>query len=318
MPEVSVLIPALRTRWLDLAIASVLAQTFQDFELIVSDDSPDDGLENVVGKWVDPRIRYTKNPHPRADLGCANRDHALKMASGRYLKFLFDDDFLYPRSLEYLVQAARASDAKIVFHGRQEVDADGRVLDQPLYVPFGAAMPITPDILFQNMFGSLFNFIGEPSNFMLDADAFWQFEAPYTIGGVPVKYMGDVALFMNFASRGLLILGLGFFGSAFRKHASQTSSVSQPLYSAAQFEWELVRRWAMDEGLISLDLYERGIPTQLACYRNVVDRFPELLPLIELAGAPGDEGYLSDEFRRLLFRAYEAMELRARGGAVLW
>ncbi|HUY11289.1 MAG TPA: glycosyltransferase, partial [Candidatus Dormibacteraeota bacterium] len=77
-PEVSILVPAFRPQFLDLCISSALGQSFDDFELILSDDSHGDTVGSVISKWQDPRIRYRSNP-ARQILG-ANRDFMLGQA----------------------------------------------------------------------------------------------------------------------------------------------------------------------------------------------------------------------------------------------
>ena len=57
MPDVSVIIPTYdRSEFLRTAIASVLAQTLQDFEIIVVDDASADDTQEVVGNLDDGRI----------------------------------------------------------------------------------------------------------------------------------------------------------------------------------------------------------------------------------------------------------------------
>lgn len=51
MPEVTVAIPAYKPAHLSQAIASVLAQTFTDYELLISDDCPDDSVRAVVAQF---------------------------------------------------------------------------------------------------------------------------------------------------------------------------------------------------------------------------------------------------------------------------
>jgi glycosyltransferase involved in cell wall biosynthesis len=60
-PKVSIGIPAYKPEFLEEAIASVLAQTFEDWELIVVDDCSPADIKGIVGKFTDPRIRYYRN-----------------------------------------------------------------------------------------------------------------------------------------------------------------------------------------------------------------------------------------------------------------
>jgi glycosyltransferase involved in cell wall biosynthesis len=93
-PEVSICIPAYgRPGYLREAIESVLAQTFADLEVIISDDGGDDG-EELARSFADPRVRYRANP---SRLGMsANWEAALTLARGRYVGLLMDDDRLLP------------------------------------------------------------------------------------------------------------------------------------------------------------------------------------------------------------------------------
>ena len=115
-PSVSILIPAFRPTWINEAIQSALAQTFTDFELIISDDSADDEVEKLVSTWSDRRLQYFRNP-TRGAPG-SNRDFLISRARGEYIKFLFDDDFLYPHSLELLLSMASRTGCALAFHSR--------------------------------------------------------------------------------------------------------------------------------------------------------------------------------------------------------
>ena len=64
MPMVSIAIRAFRRRWLAEAIASVLAQTHRDLELVVYDDAGD--LEELAMSTRDPRVRYHHADAPRS------------------------------------------------------------------------------------------------------------------------------------------------------------------------------------------------------------------------------------------------------------
>jgi glycosyltransferase involved in cell wall biosynthesis len=92
-----------RPEYLRRAIESCLAQTCQDFEIVITDNSTNDESAQMVGKINDPRIRYYSNNGNIGSL--ASHIRAISMARGKYVKFLADDDFVKPRFLELMVDA---------------------------------------------------------------------------------------------------------------------------------------------------------------------------------------------------------------------
>ena len=79
MPAVSVCIPTYNyARFLGSAIESVIAQTFEDFELIVSDNASTDDTQAVIASYDDPRIRAYRNDHNLGLFGNFSRCLELK------------------------------------------------------------------------------------------------------------------------------------------------------------------------------------------------------------------------------------------------
>ena len=107
-PKVSVIIPTYnRPHLIGRAIKSVLNQTYQDFEIIIIDGSPNNETEKVIQPYLtDSRIHYFHEPDvhtntvkDRANIAKA-RNKAVRMAKGEYIAPLDDDDFWYdPKKL---------------------------------------------------------------------------------------------------------------------------------------------------------------------------------------------------------------------------
>jgi glycosyltransferase involved in cell wall biosynthesis len=98
MIKVSVVIPTYNRReLLKKAIASVYAQTCQDFEVIVVDDGSTDGtpLDHVT-----PRDKMIFLPLPHTGLPARARNEGIAHASGEYIAFLDSDDMWTPTMLE--------------------------------------------------------------------------------------------------------------------------------------------------------------------------------------------------------------------------
>ncbi|MBI4095127.1 MAG: glycosyltransferase [Candidatus Liptonbacteria bacterium] len=97
-PKISAVITTWnRSLMLKSAIASVLAQTVKDFELLVLDNGSTDDTEEVVRSFGDKRIRYVN--HGRIGISEA-RNRGVREAKGEFVGFLDDDDEWLPEKLE--------------------------------------------------------------------------------------------------------------------------------------------------------------------------------------------------------------------------
>lgn len=103
--KVSVLIPCYnRPDFLKKALDSILEQSFQEFEIIIADDSTNEDCLNLLKQYNDTRIKYFHNQSP---LGSPkNWNFAISKSCGEYIKFLhYDDWFIHKKSLELFVTA---------------------------------------------------------------------------------------------------------------------------------------------------------------------------------------------------------------------
>ncbi|NLN75568.1 MAG: glycosyltransferase [Armatimonadetes bacterium] len=116
MPKVSVIIPTYnRAELLYQAIASVLSQTYGDFELIIVDDGSTDNTRSVVEGIGDDRIRYIWQENQQR---CVARNTGIDAALGDYLAFLDSDDLWLPRKLELQLAALNVHSQARASHGR--------------------------------------------------------------------------------------------------------------------------------------------------------------------------------------------------------
>jgi glycosyltransferase involved in cell wall biosynthesis len=105
VPLVSVIIPVYNgEKYIEEALDSIFAQTFQDFEVIVVDDGSTDGTERRLGRYRG-LIKY----HGQRNRGqAAAREQGLRLASGLLVAFLDADDAWQPTKLEKQVEFAQA------------------------------------------------------------------------------------------------------------------------------------------------------------------------------------------------------------------
>ncbi|MBW4421990.1 MAG: glycosyltransferase [Myxacorys californica WJT36-NPBG1] len=125
VPAVSIITPAYkRVDYLGQAIESALRQTFQDFELLVCDDSAEPKIEELCRSYGDDRIIYRANSNR---LGIArNNLSGFQSAQSDLVTKLDDDDLWTPEFLEKLVPVM-LSNPKVclAFSDHWLIDADG-------------------------------------------------------------------------------------------------------------------------------------------------------------------------------------------------
>jgi hypothetical protein len=127
-PVVSVITAAYRSdHFLEQAVAALLAQSFPDFEAIISDDANEPSTQRLITCFRDPRLRYFANPAPLGIAG--NHWAALSRARGRYIAILNHDDAWEPDFLASLVPILDGyPDVVLAFCDHHLMDKDGRVL----------------------------------------------------------------------------------------------------------------------------------------------------------------------------------------------
>jgi glycosyltransferase involved in cell wall biosynthesis len=126
MPSVSIAIRAFRQRWLAETIASVLAQTHRDLELVIYDDAGD--LEGFATATGDARVRYHRADH-HADRGRTASDRfaaAVALCRGVYVGVLDDDDAYAPDFVATLAAALDAEPRAGIAFCRTTWDCGGR------------------------------------------------------------------------------------------------------------------------------------------------------------------------------------------------
>lgn len=114
--------------YIQRAMESVLNQTFQDFEIILSDDCSTDNTKEVISKFNDQRLKinyFTENQG-----ATFNNQYIWKHSSGEYLALINSDDVWLPehlaKSIAYLEEN---KDCGAVFSWADLIDEDDKIID---------------------------------------------------------------------------------------------------------------------------------------------------------------------------------------------
>lgn len=123
-PTVSIIMPCLNAeRHIENAVASVLGQSFTDFELLIIDNGSTDRTREILNSFTDPRIKIFNLTKRGVSFA---RNHGLQRACGEYIAFLDSDDTWCSAFLEKMHHALQARpDAVLAYCGWQNVGLKG-------------------------------------------------------------------------------------------------------------------------------------------------------------------------------------------------
>jgi glycosyltransferase involved in cell wall biosynthesis len=224
-PTVSVITPARNAAaTLEDTVASVVAQTFPDWEMLVADDGSTDATAMIAGAWAarDPRIRPLPGPPAgRSEGPAAARNRALRAARGRFLAFLDADDRWRPEKLARQLAFMAAEAAPFSFTAYRREDAAGRALGT---VPAPAAVDYAT-LLRGNVIGCL--------TAVYDSAHFGKVEMP------PLPLRQDYALWLALLRGGREARGLDAVLADYRV---VPGSLSGSKLRAARGTWAVLRR----------------------------------------------------------------------------
>ncbi|SCC66642.1 glycosyltransferase [Kosakonia oryziphila] len=224
---VSIVIPAYKPEFFATTLASALNQSWPNCEVIIYDDSNDDTIRLTCERYAlttKTPIYYTKNSVRLWEEG--NVLAGVRRASGKYIKFLYDDDIIFEHCITRLVSALESSpNNRIASSRRVRIDENGT----PLVDIAATAFPFTGDVILDGPDVVKFftdhpvNFIGEPSTVLCYREDLLSFdEEIFKLKGENLYFLTDMTLYLK-----LLRLGnLAFIAetlAAFRVSENQSS-----------------------------------------------------------------------------------------------
>ena len=186
-PAISICIPAYKhVEFLQRLLDSIALQTFTDYEVVITDDSPDVGLQVFLHKnYTDARIKYYKN---QKVLGSPeNWNESMRKATGDWIKMMHDDDwFASPTALESFFKATTTGNHKFICSAFYRVDLDNDVQPTAVIMSENKWQSIQKQPI--NLYAN--NCIGHPSvslikrsvNAYYDSRMTWLVDLDYYIG----------------------------------------------------------------------------------------------------------------------------------------
>jgi glycosyltransferase involved in cell wall biosynthesis len=213
-PRVSVGLPVFNgARHLPAALDSLLAQTFADFELVISDNASTDATADIVRGYErrDARVRYLRQS---VNIGApANWNLVARAARGSYFKWASGNDLVAPTMLARCVEILDREPGVVLCYGRTEmIDDDGRSLG--IYPGDVDARQARPSERFAHVCRALAMNNAQCGLARLDALKRTRFDRPYPAGDMVL--MAELALLGEFVLLPEVLL--------YRRSARQSSS----------------------------------------------------------------------------------------------
>jgi len=144
-PTVSIIIPTYnRKSLLKHAIDSVLAQSYEDFELIIIDNYSTDGTEEMVKKYSDSRLRFVKLE--RTGSVAASRNFGVQLSRATWIAFLDSDDWWTSEKLK-VVSNWFLPNVDFIYHPLRKVFQESNVTKAPKSKVVKLKKPIYIDLL---------------------------------------------------------------------------------------------------------------------------------------------------------------------------
>ncbi len=133
---VSIITPVYNaSKYLAGMIESVLAQTYPEWELLLSDDCSTDESMSIASSYSqkDERVKLLASDKNTGPAGCRNR--AIRAARGKYIAFLDSDDLWVPDKLDFQIEFMTTGKHYLSFAAYQKIDEQGNRIGNELYGP---------------------------------------------------------------------------------------------------------------------------------------------------------------------------------------
>ncbi len=240
IPTVSICLPVYNgANFLAQAIESVLAQTYQDFELLIADDCSTDETPEIIQKYAraDKRIKSWTNEKNLKLFGNYNR--CMEEAAGKYIKLFAHDDLFHPTLVERMVGVLdQNAEISLVVSSRCWIDAHGDRIEAEsdtaakIMKPFAFDTRLSAAEAIGGSLKDIMNWLGEPCSQM--------FRKVHADGGYDTSFrqIGDLEYSYRLLQHGdyyFIADDLCFF----RRHA-QSWSQARSFDLAAYLDWFLL------------------------------------------------------------------------------
>lgn len=217
---VSIIMPTYNcAKFIGKTIESVIAQTYENWELIIVDDCSKDNTEEVVSKYKDNRIKYHRLENNSG--AAVARTEAMKKARGSYMSFLDSDDLWKKDKLEKQLEFMNKNNYNFTCTEYEQIDEEGNKLNKVIKVKKRADYN---RILLDCPVGN--------STVMYNVEKLGKFEVPN------IRKRNDDALWLQILKEEKYIYGMP---DILMEYRIRSNSISSNKLSLVKYHWQLYR-----------------------------------------------------------------------------
>lgn len=280
-PLVSIIIVTHRPNHFKNALACALSQTYSNKEIIVSDNSETDEIYNLCMKYSEVSYRKNLNGMPASNIA-----QPLSMAKGKYIKYIFDDDLVYPNCIDTMMGCLNQlseneiENVGVITSSRHLIDEGSICFGEIRLSNVSEPTLLTGKQIVKEILCEQNNFIGEFSTIMFKLDLinykdpesiFKIFGAEFRLGLIDVPLYVSVLMSSN-------LLYIPYSLSAFRKHSDGGSNIqNNPNLHYAVSDWIKLALLGFHEGVLDHAEAKLAVSNYLRLSANYNHYFPDQL-----------------------------------------
>jgi len=274
-PLVSIIIPTHRPHYFKKALACALSQTYENKEIIVFDNSESDEIR-AMSEQADG-VLYHKNLDGSP---LTNISAGIGVAKGEFIKYIFDDDLIFPHTIQSMIGAAsryNIDSVGMVTSYRHIIDGEDCVTGTKRILNIESPSLLDGREVIKLMVMNVSNFIGEFSTVLFNK-RFLPVHAPremFTLFGEDFPLgLVDVPLYVSIL-KSTQLLYMPYELSAFRKHETGGSNIKvNPNFHFAVTDWIRLIELAIINDLIS----KEDARVAVLNYEKLSEQFLDIYP----------------------------------------
>lgn len=236
---VSIITPAYNAeQYLSITIESILSQTYQNWELLISNDCSTDNTKKIAESYADKDNRIKVINAQRNGGVSAARNIAMEHATGKYIAFVDSDDLWHPEKLEKQISFMKKNNYAFTYTSYQMIDKTGQKLNRYIY---SADKMQHTDVIKNTLIGCL--------TVIVDREIVGDFTMPL------IPHTEDTMAWYEILRRGFTAYGMPEVLSYYRV---STTSMTSNKAKMVKLQWNTYRNYCK-YGLIKTTYY-------LCCY----------------------------------------------------